>query len=149
MDVVHLSSSFGPGPEPMARTYAIKTLAEAQAYVSHPVLGPRLIECTRVLAALSGRTAHDVVGATDAMKLRSSMTLFARAAPDNPLFEEVLDHYYGGVGDAATEALLEREQGPSGLPARPQSLAGRLVTHPYRRVALARLSSCCGGRDQR
>ena len=92
----------------MSKTYAISSLAEAQAYLAHPVLGARLTECSRILTQLGGRrTAEDIFGAIDAMKLRSSMTLFARAAPDNLLFGQVLDQCFGGVRDEATESLLD------------------------------------------
>ncbi len=96
----------GLGHSSMARIYAISALPEAEAYLEHPVLGPRLIESTRVLAELTGRTAREIFGETDAMKLRSSMTLFARAAPHVPLFGQVLDQYFDGLGDAATEQRL-------------------------------------------
>ena len=92
----------------MSRRYAIRSLAEAEAYLQHPVLGPRLVECTRALAELRGRTAQDVMGVTDAMKLRSSMTLFARVAPEGSPFQAVLDMYFAGAADTATEGLLER-----------------------------------------
>jgi uncharacterized protein (DUF1810 family) len=102
----------GLGQSAMAKTYAITAQAEAEAYLAHPVLGRRLIECTRILTEITGRTAQDIFGATDAMKLRSSMTLFARAAPDCPLFQHVLNAYFDGVWDAITESYLERpEQG--------------------------------------
>jgi uncharacterized protein (DUF1810 family) len=96
----------GLGQSSMSKTYAISSLAEAEAYLEDPVLGPRLIECTRTLTELSGVTAQEIFGATDAMKLRSSMTLFARADPTNPLFRRVLDDYFGGVADEATESRL-------------------------------------------
>ena len=96
----------GLGQSPTSRMYAIASLDEARAYVAHPVLGPRLIDCARILCELEGRTAQDIFGGIDAIKLRSSMTLFARAAPDNPVFERVLDAYFGAVPDAATERLL-------------------------------------------
>jgi uncharacterized protein (DUF1810 family) len=96
----------GLGQSPMSRTYGISSLAEAQAYLAHPVLGARLTECSRILTELTGRSAEDIFGAIDAVKLRSSMTLFARAAPDNPLFAQVLDQYFGGVSDEATETRL-------------------------------------------
>jgi uncharacterized protein (DUF1810 family) len=96
----------GLGRSPTAQAYAISSLGEAQAYLAHPVLGPRLIECTRIVADLSGRTAEDVFGGIDSLKLRSSMTLFHRAAPDNPLFERVLGIYFGGCPDPATDRLL-------------------------------------------
>ncbi len=93
----------------MSRTYAITSLAEAEAYLQHPVLGSRLVECARILTELTGRSAQDIFGATDAMKLRSSMTLFARAAPDDALFQQVLDDYFDGTADAATESGLKRQ----------------------------------------
>jgi uncharacterized protein (DUF1810 family) len=96
----------GLGLSEMSRRYAISSLEEARAYLAHPTLGARLRECARVLIELNGRTAEDVFGAVDAMKLRSSMTLFERAAPDDPLFRDVLERYFGGVVDDATEALL-------------------------------------------
>ncbi|CAA9538410.1 MAG: NTP pyrophosphohydrolases including oxidative damage repair enzymes [uncultured Solirubrobacteraceae bacterium] len=96
----------GLGRSPAAQTYAIASLAEAQAYLEHPVLGPRLLECARALTEIHGRSARDVLGETDAMKLRSSMTLFARAAPGEPVFAQVLDRYFGGEGDRATEQRL-------------------------------------------
>jgi uncharacterized protein (DUF1810 family) len=103
----------GLGQSSMSRAYAISSLAEAEAYLEHPVLGPRLIECTRVLTELTGRTAEEIFGTIDAMKLRSSMTLFSRAAPDNALFRHVLNDYFGGVTDEATESRLEsRKQYP-------------------------------------
>lgn len=98
----------GLGQSSMSRTYAITSLAEAEAYLQHPILGPRLITCTRILTEVTGRTAVDILGATDAMKLRSSMTLFARVAPDAALFQQVLNDYFDGVADAATESRLER-----------------------------------------
>jgi len=96
----------GLGMSEMSRRYAISSLEEALRYLAHPILGERLRECTRILTELDGRTADDVFGLVDAMKLRSSMTLFARAAPDDPLFSEVIDRYFDGVADDATEALL-------------------------------------------
>jgi len=96
----------GLGQSPISRRYAIASLEEAQAYLAHPVLGTRLIECARILCELDGRTANDVFGGIDAIKLRSSMTLFARADPDNPVFGQVLDAYFAGVPDDATERLL-------------------------------------------
>jgi uncharacterized protein (DUF1810 family) len=96
----------GLGRSPMALEFAISSLAEARAYLAHPVLGARLVECARILRDLDGRSAQEILGGIDAMKLGSSMTLFARAAPDDPLFADVLDKYFGGVSDEATERLL-------------------------------------------
>jgi uncharacterized protein (DUF1810 family) len=92
----------GLGRSPTAQRYAIASLSEAEAYVAHPVLGERLRECARVLTELEGRSAEQVFGGLDAQKLRSSMTLFARAAPGEPLFADVLAMYFGGEEDPAT-----------------------------------------------
>jgi uncharacterized protein (DUF1810 family) len=97
----------GLGRSPTAQRYAISGLEEARAYLAHPVLGDRLRECARTLAELeSDRDAEEILGGIDALKLRSSMTLFARAAPDDPLFGAVLDRYYGGEADKATDARV-------------------------------------------
>ena len=98
----------GLGQSQMARTYAISSLAEARAYLEHPILGPRLEECARVLDELTGVTAEQVLRGIDSIKLRSSMTLFARAAPDGRLFQSVLERYFGGVPDEATEVQISR-----------------------------------------
>ena len=97
----------GLGQSPTSRRYAISSLEEARAYVAHPVLGPRLEECVRALLARTGASARDIFGGIDAMKLRSSMTLFHRADPDNALYSEVLDRYFGGQPDEATDRLLD------------------------------------------
>jgi uncharacterized protein (DUF1810 family) len=96
----------GLGRSSMSKAYAISSLEEAKAYLSHPVLGPRLVECARILTQLSGLTAREIFGSVDAQKLRSSMTLFASAAPDNRLFQAVLDQYFGGARDVHTDRLL-------------------------------------------
>ena len=96
----------GLGRSSTAQHFAIADVDEAQAYLAHPVLGPRLLECTRALIALGADDAVDVLGSTDAMKLRSSMTLFARAAPGETAFREVLDQYFGGELDDTTVELL-------------------------------------------
>ena len=96
----------GLGQSPVSRMYAISGLAEAQAYLAHPVLGPRLVECAAIVDGLSGRTAEQIFGGIDALKLRSSMTLFLRAAPDEPVFRQVLDQYFGGKADPATEQRI-------------------------------------------
>ena len=97
----------GLGQSPSSRRYAISSLEEARAYVEHPILGPRLEECARALLQRAGASARDIFGGIDAMKLRSSMTLFHRADPDNPLYSEVLDRYFGGEPDSATDRLLD------------------------------------------
>ena len=96
----------GLGMSSMSRRYAIASLDDARRYLAHPILGERLEECARILTELDGKSAHDIFGSIDAMKLRSSMTLFARAAPEDTLFSEVLDRYFGGVADEATDARL-------------------------------------------
>ncbi len=96
----------GLGQSPISRRYAIASLDEARAYLAHPVLGPRLVECARIVGELEGRSAQDIFGGIDAIKLRSSMTLFARADPANPVFGRVLEAYFGGVADEVTERLL-------------------------------------------
>ena len=96
----------GLGFSPTARTYAITSLDEARAYLAHPVLGPRLTESAAILADLEGRSAGEIFGGLDAQKLRSSMTLFMHAAPGAPVFRQVLDQYFGGVPDPATEQRI-------------------------------------------
>jgi uncharacterized protein (DUF1810 family) len=96
----------GLGRSPTSQHYAIDSVGEARAYVDHPVLGPRLRECAAAILAVGGRSAEEILGSIDAVKLRSSMTLFHRAAPDEPLFRQVLDRYYDGRPDRATDELL-------------------------------------------
>jgi len=100
----------GLGHSAMARRYAISSRDEAVCYVAHPVLGPRLEECARLVREVEGCAAQAFFGRIDAMKLRSSMTLFD-AVGDNPVFREVLDKYYGGEPDPATLALLAARHG--------------------------------------
>jgi uncharacterized protein (DUF1810 family) len=97
----------GLGHSAMSQRYAISSLDEARAYLAHPILGARLRECAGLLLAIEGRTAQEVFGPIDARKARSSMTLFHRAAPHDPVFTQVLDRYFGGVADEATDARLE------------------------------------------
>jgi len=92
----------GLGQSATAQKYAVTSLAEAESYLAHPLLGPRLLECARILTQLNGRTAREVFGAVDAQKLQSSMTLFARAAAEPSPFGEVLDQYFDGDEDEAT-----------------------------------------------
>jgi uncharacterized protein (DUF1810 family) len=96
----------GLGRSPASQTYAITSLAEARAYLAHPVLGARLVECARILTRVSGRTAEQILGEVDALKLRSSVTLFMHAAPGEPVFRQVLDEYFDGVPDSATEQRI-------------------------------------------
>src|ERR1700722_1427133 len=93
----------GLGSSPMAQEFAIGSLAEARAYLAPPALGPRLAECSRTLnAAAEGTSAAEILGPVDAMKLRSSMTLFATAAPVEAPFNDVLTRYFDGEPDPAT-----------------------------------------------
>jgi len=96
----------GLGRSGMAQRFALAGRDEARAYVAHPVLGPRLVECARALTDLDVDDAVQVMGSIDAQKLRSSMTLFAHAAPDQPVFRQVLDHYFAGTEDDATTSRL-------------------------------------------
>jgi uncharacterized protein (DUF1810 family) len=92
----------GLGRSPTAQHFALADLSEAVAYLAHPVLGARLRECARILTGLPTRDPVEVFGPVDAQKLHSSMTLFSRAATDEPVFGEVLDQYFGGGLDEGT-----------------------------------------------
>jgi uncharacterized protein (DUF1810 family) len=96
----------GLGSSETARHYAISSLDEAAAYLSHPLLGPRLAEAAEALLELSLRDPATILGGLDAMKLRSSMTLFAHVEDAPPVFSRVLDEFFAGVGDQATERRL-------------------------------------------
>jgi uncharacterized protein (DUF1810 family) len=96
----------GLGRSATAARYGISSLDEARAYLTHPVLGPRLRECAGLVARIDGRSADDVFGWPDNLKVRSSMTLFARATEDNAEFRAVLDKLYDGEDDPATVELL-------------------------------------------
>jgi len=96
----------GLGQSQMSERFAISSLAQARAYLRHPVLGPRLLECARILAERQDRSAEQIFGELDARKLQSSMTFFARAAPDEAAFSDVLDRYFGGAPDPATDQRL-------------------------------------------
>jgi uncharacterized protein (DUF1810 family) len=105
----------GLGASPTARHYAIQSLDEARAYLAHPVLGARLRECAAVvLTADSGRSSDDIFGSIDALKLRSSMTLFARADPAESIFVRVLERFYDAQADSSTDALLTGRSKPYG-----------------------------------
>ncbi|HEX4244406.1 MAG TPA: DUF1810 domain-containing protein [Acidimicrobiales bacterium] len=94
----------GLGHSPTSRTYAISSLEEARAYLRHEVLGPRLLECAGIIAGQrEGLGAEQIFGTVDAQKLHSSMTLFQRAVPAEPLFGLVLDRYFAGRPDPATD----------------------------------------------
>jgi uncharacterized protein (DUF1810 family) len=96
----------GLGHSPMAQRYAIASLDEARAYLEHPVLGARLRECSALVLAVAGKTVHGIFGSPDDLKFHSSMTLFRRAAPAEPVFDECLRKYFSGQEDAATLARL-------------------------------------------
>ncbi|MDQ2630369.1 MAG: DUF1810 domain-containing protein [Actinomycetota bacterium] len=96
----------GLGQSEMSRRYAIASPAEARAYAEHPVLGQRLVECAEALLAHEGKSAQEILGAVDAVKLRSSMTLFAGVAPDQPAFARVLERYFDGEPDESTGRWL-------------------------------------------
>jgi uncharacterized protein (DUF1810 family) len=96
----------GLGSSPTAVRFGIASIDEARAYLGHDLLGRRLRECARLVAAIDGRSARQIFGSPDDMKLRSSMTLFSRAADDNDDFVAVLDKFYGGEEDSATLARL-------------------------------------------
>ena len=97
----------GLGSSQMARKFAISSLAEAAAYLAHPVLGSRLTECTRLVNLVEGRPIEQIFGYPDDLKLHSSMTLFAHATPNNRVFIDALQKYFGGEFDPATLARLQ------------------------------------------
>ena len=96
----------GLGSSPTSKHYAIGSLAEARAYLAHPVLGPRLVECARAVCSHPDRTARQVMGSPDDVKLRSSMTLFSLATDADTVFQQVLDTFFAGEGDQRTADLL-------------------------------------------
>lgn len=96
----------GLGRSPTAQRFAIASLAEARAYLAHPLLGPRLRQCVALVNRVEGRSAHDIFGSPDDVKFRSSMTLFAEAAAEKSLFLAALQKYYGGEADPLTLAKL-------------------------------------------
>lgn len=99
----------GLGRSPTADRYGISSAHEARAYLAHPTLGPRLAECTRLVARIDGRSAEQIFGSPDWLKVRSSMTLFAEAAADpaeRAGFQAVLDKFYDGTGDSVTLEMI-------------------------------------------
>jgi uncharacterized protein (DUF1810 family) len=96
----------GLGQSAMAQRYGIASLDEAQAYLAHPLLGERLRHCCTLVLAAQGGSAHDIFGSPDDNKFRSSLTLFRRAAPQEPVFGDCLRKYYNGIEDPATLKLL-------------------------------------------
>jgi uncharacterized protein (DUF1810 family) len=96
----------GLGFSATASLYSIKNIAEAAAYLVHPVLGPRLKECAEAVLGVEGRSVHEIFGSPDDMKLRSCATLFARVSPPGSVFHRMLDKYFQGKPDRKTLALL-------------------------------------------
>lgn len=98
----------GLGYSSTAMYYALSSLDEATEYLNHPVLGHRMVECCQILLGLENKTAVDIFGGIDTMKLKSSMTLFSLAT-DNPVFNQVLNMYYNGEKDNATLRIIESD----------------------------------------
>lgn len=96
----------GLGFSATSKLYAIKSVAEAKAYLAHPILGPRLLKCCEAALGVQGRSAVEVFGSPDDMKLQSSATLFAAVSPPGSVFERVLDKYFGGERDEKTLRLI-------------------------------------------
>lgn len=96
----------GTGHSAMAERYALAGIDEARAYLAHPLLGPRTEACVTALLQHGDKSAREILGSPDHLKLRSCLTLFARAAPDNPLFQFALVQFYDGEPDALTLAML-------------------------------------------
>ncbi len=109
-----LPQVLGLGTSPMSVRYAIRSLAEAKAYLEHPVLGARLRECVAAMNTLTGLSASQVLGEIDAQKFRSCLTLFAHAGNSEPVFSEALRKYFSSELDAATLAILASQQRSSG-----------------------------------
>jgi uncharacterized protein (DUF1810 family) len=100
----------GLGTSEISRFYAIKYIDEANDYLRHPTLGPRLLECTEAVLSIRGRSAHDVFGYPDEIKLKSCMTLFASISAGGSVFERAIDRYFEGKRDSRTLELLEGER---------------------------------------
>ena len=98
----------GLGPSAMSQRYAINSLAEARAYLAHPILGPRLTEIADAVLNVQGRTAHEIFGSPDDLKLSSSATLFALVSPADSVFQRIIDKYFDGSRDEKTLALVRR-----------------------------------------
>lgn len=96
----------GLGASAMSRRYAIRTIDEAKAYLAHPVLGPRLIECAAAALNVRGKSAYDIFGSPDDLKLRSCATLFAAVSPPQSVFHRIIDKHFDGVPDPRTLRLI-------------------------------------------
>jgi uncharacterized protein (DUF1810 family) len=101
----------GLGSSEMSRRYAIHGIAEAEAYLRHPLLGPRLVECFEAALAVEGCSAHEIFGSPDDQKLHSCATLFASVSPPGSVYEQVLERYFGGEPDGSTLELLRSARG--------------------------------------
>jgi uncharacterized protein (DUF1810 family) len=99
----------GLGSSPISRQFAIRSAAEARAYLAHPILGPRLLECCEALLRVNGGSANEIFGSPDDLKLRSCATLFASISEPGSVFERVLGRFFDGAPDGRTEALLLQE----------------------------------------
>jgi uncharacterized protein (DUF1810 family) len=102
----------GLGRSPTAKRYSIKSIEEAKAYLGHPVLGPRLLECAEAVLRVEGRSARQIFGSPDDLKLHSCATLFAHVAPPGNVFERLIERYYGGSADEKTLRLLDGATDP-------------------------------------
>lgn len=101
----------GLGFSPTSRQYAIKNIAEAKAYLTHPTLGPRLVECCEAAVSVEGQSAAEIFGSPDDMKLRSCATLFATVSPPGSVFERLLDKFFHGTPDEKTLRLMDAASG--------------------------------------
>ena len=111
----HIFPQFaGLGSSATSRKYAIASLDEAEAYLRHAVLGPRLVACAEAALAVEGRSAREIFGSPDDLKLRSSATLFAQVSPAGSVFHRLLDRYFGGEADEATLELVAASGASSG-----------------------------------
>ena len=113
----------GLGFSETSRRYAVRSLAEARAYLAHPVLGPRLLECAEAALQVEGRSAHDIFGSPDEMKLKSCATLFGLVSREGSVFHRIIDKYFHGEGDPGTLRLIATaHEGGSPRAGRPDSL---------------------------
>jgi uncharacterized protein (DUF1810 family) len=98
----------GLGFSPITKRFSIKSEDEARAYLAHPILGPRLIECAEAIVSVEGKSARDILGSPDDLKLKSCATLFAQVSAPGSVFEQILEKFYSGERDPATLGLLTR-----------------------------------------
>ena len=106
LDVVHLPAARRAGVQPNSKRYAIKSVEEARAYLEHPILGPRLLNCAEAVVGVEGRSAAEIFGSPDDLKLKSCATLFSSVAPPGSVFDRLLEKYYRGERDGKTLELL-------------------------------------------